>query len=154
MLNQKKTIKKGNARFDVKSIKNKGRITSRRVVHIAEDLSWNYGSDVVVYDVRSKSPFVSYFVVCSAANKERLKALNNAARETLYDNYKTIDHTEGKNDSQWILIDAKDVVVHLFTKEEREHFALDERYQDCPHKVVRAKKEPVYRKKKRRNMAE
>ncbi len=146
MLNTKKTR---TPKFQIKDIKNKGRITSARALHIAEDLSWNYGSDVVVYDVREKSPFVSYFIVCSAVNKERLKALSNAARETLYDNYKTIDHTEGRNDSQWILIDAKDVVVHLFTKEERDHFALDERYQDCPHKIVKATKEPVYRKKKR-----
>lgn len=146
MLNKKKTIK---PKLNIKDISNKGRITSQRALHIAEDLSWNYGSDVVVYDVREKSPFVSYFVVCSAVNKERLKALYNAARETLYDNYKMIDHTEGRNDSQWILIDAKDIVIHLFTKDEREHFALDERYLDCPHKVVKALKEPVYRKKKR-----
>ena len=146
MLNKKKTIK---PKLNIKDISNKGRITSQRALHIAEDLSWNYGSDVVVYDVREKSPFVSYFVVCSAVNKERLKALYNAARETLYDNHKTIDHTEGRNDSQWILIDAKDIVIHLFTKDEREHFALDERYLDCPHKVVKALKEPVYRKKKR-----
>lgn len=146
MLNKKKTIK---PKLNIKDISNKGRITSQRALHIAEDLSWNYGSDVVVYDVREKSPFVSYFVVCSAVNKERLKALYNAARETLYDNYKAIDHTEGRNDSQWILIDAKDIVIHLFTKDEREHFALDERYLDCPHKVVKALKEPVYRKKKR-----
>ena len=60
MLNKKKTIK---PKLNIKDISNKGRITSQRALHIAEDLSWNYGSDVVVYDVREKSPFVSYFVL-------------------------------------------------------------------------------------------
>jgi ribosome-associated protein len=127
----------------------KGSIKSARALHIAADLSWNYGDDVIVYDVRDKSPFVSYYIVCSATNDRRLRSLVQTAKESLYDNYKELDHTEGRNDSNWILLDAKDIVIQLFIKDERKAVDLDSLYQDCPHKIVKATEEPVYRKRKR-----
>lgn len=131
------------------TIQDKGRITSNRAIHIAEDLSWNYGEDVVVYDVRNNSPFVSYYIVATASNETRLRSLIQTAKETLYDNYKQLDHTEGGRESTWILLDAKDVVIQLFTRDERKRVGLDALYQECPHKVVKAMEEPKYRKKKR-----
>lgn len=125
----------------------KGTIKSAHLLHMAQDLSWNYGEDVVIYDVRDRTPFVSYYLVASAANDHRLGLLVTAAKDTLNDNYYDLKHTEGRNDSKWILLDAADVVVQLFTKEERNRIAFDELYQDCPHQVVKALKEPVYRRK-------
>lgn len=132
-----------------KKLEDKGRITSQRALHIASDLSWNYGEDVVVYDVRERTPYVSYFILASASNDRRLRALVQTAKDSLYDNFKDVDHTEGKNDSNWILIDAKDVVVHLFTKDERKRVDMDVLYEECPHKIVKVTEEPVYRKRKK-----
>jgi ribosome-associated protein len=130
-------------------IVNKGSITSKRAIHIASDISWNYGEDVVIYDVRNNSPFVSYYIVATASNEHRLKALINIAEEALYDNYKILDHKEGRNGSKWYLLDAKDIVIQLFTKDERERVGFDELYKDVPHKIIKAEVEPVYRRKKR-----
>ena len=127
----------------------KGTITSQRALHVAEELSYNYGSDVIVYDVHNRTPYVSYYIVASAENDRRLQALQATAKDALYANYKEIDHTEGRNDSKWILIDAKDFVIQLFTKEERRRVDFDSLYMDCPHKLVIQKEEPQYRKRKR-----
>lgn len=128
---------------------NKGVVRTVRPIHIALDLSWNYGENVVVYDVREKTPYVSYYIVASAQTERRLNSLVQTAKDSLYDNYKEIDHVEGRNGSKWILIDAKDIVIQLFTREERNRVDFDALYQDCPHKVVEADKEPVYRRRKR-----
>ncbi len=128
---------------------NKGRISALRPIHIAEELSWNYGDDVVVYDVRNNTPFVSYYIVASASNDHRLKALLETSKEALYSNYKELKHVEGKNESKWILVDGGDVVIQLFTKDERKRVAFDELYQNTPHKLVKALEEPVYRKRKK-----
>lgn len=145
-ISKKKTapLTKDKARYT-----NKGRITSARVLHVAEELSWNYGKDVVVYDVRKKTPYVSYYIVASANNDRRLQALVATADEALYDNFFDLGHKEGRNDSTWILLDAKTVVVQLFTEEMRDHVDFDALYEDCPHKVVVADKEPKYRKRKK-----
>jgi len=127
----------------------KGTIPSQRALHIAQELSYNYGEDVIVYDVRNRTPYVSYYIVATAENDRRLQALVSTAKEALYANYKDIDHTEGKNDSRWILIDANDVILQLFTKEERKRVDFDSLYMDCPHKLVIQKEEPVYRKRKK-----
>lgn len=127
----------------------KGSITNKRPLHMAEDLSYNFGEDVVVYDVRNNSPFVSFYVVASAKNETRLRALVQSAKDTIYDNYHEVDHVEGRNDSNWILIDCKDIVVQLFSKEERERVGFDQLYKDCPHKIVKVTDEPVYRRRKK-----
>ena len=128
---------------------NKGRISATRPIHVAEDLSWNYGKDVIVYDVRKVTPYVCYYIVASAQNDRRLRALVSAAEESLYDNYYDLHHKEGRNGSTWILLDAKQVVIQLFTEDMRREVDFDSLYADCPHKVVEAKSEPKYRKRKR-----
>lgn len=128
---------------------NKGSIKSVRATHIAQDLSWNYGVDVVIYDVRDLTPFISYYIVASAENDYRLKALMATAKDSLYENYKTIKTIEGKHDSKWILMDAGDIVIQLFTKEERRRVGFDELYKDAPHKIIVAKEEPVYKRRKK-----
>lgn len=141
-------LKKTNAKKKF-VLENKGTIRNMRPLHIAEDLSYNFGEDVVVYDVRNNSPFVSFYVVASSQNERRLRALVQTAKETIYDNYHEVDHVEGKNDSNWWLIDCKDIVVQLFTKEERERVGFDQLYQDVPHKIVKMTEEPVYRRRKK-----
>ncbi len=143
-------LKKTNAKKKF-VLENKGTIRNKRPLHIAEDLSYNFGEDVVVYDVRNNSPFVSFYVVASSQNERRLRALVQTAKETIYDNYHEVDHVEGKNDSNWWLIDCKDIVVQLFTKEERERVGFDQLYQDVPHKIVKVTEEPVYRRRKKEN---
>ena len=132
-----------------KEFQSRGRITATRPIHVAEDLSWNYGKDVIVYDVRKKTPYVSYYIVASAQNDRRLRALVSTAEESLYDNFYDLDHKEGRNDSTWILLDAKQVVVQLFTEDMRKEVDFDALYEDCPHVLVKAEKEPKYRKRAR-----
>ena len=124
-------------------------IKSARVRHVAEELSWNYGADVVIYDVRERTPYVSYYIVCTAGNEYRLQSLAQTADEALYDNFFELHHKEGRNGSTWILLDAKTVVVQLFTKEMRDHVKFDELYQDCPHEVILCEKEPKYPKRRK-----
>ncbi len=132
-------------------IEKRGYIASKRARHIAGDLSWNFGEDVVIYDVRKKSPYVSYYIVASASNDRRLQALKSAAEETIYDNYLEVHHVEGRNGSTWILVDAGQFVIQLFTKSMRNEVNFDGLYKDCPSLPVEAMEEPVYRKKKRPN---
>jgi len=134
-------------------LKDKGTIRAMRPLHIAQELSYNWGEDVVVYDVRNQSPFVSYYIVATAKNDFRLDALVSTAKDALYENYQTIDHVEGKHDSRWVLIDAGPIVLQLFTPEERKRVAFDELYENVPHKIVLQKTEPKYRKKKLPNVS-
>jgi ribosome-associated protein len=127
---------------------NLGTIRDLKPIHVAQELSFGFGDDVVIYDVRERTPFVSFYIVATAANDKRLKALTATGEQALYDSFEDVDHVEGRNDSQWILIDAHDIVLQLFTKEERKRVDLDSLYRNCPHKTVVQESKPVYRKRK------
>lgn len=92
--------------------------------------------DVRVYDVTSLTPFMDSMVVCSTTNIRQ----NNAIAQNIKDRLKEAGficdmHIEGASSSKWLLIDLKDVVVHLFVKEERQVYQLDRLYSDVPVKV-------------------
>ena len=131
------------------NIEDKGVIDDQKMINIASDLSYNHGDDVIIYDVREKSPFLSYYIVVSYSNESRLKKGDSVAEESLYNNNIVIDHKEGKNKSRWILIDGKEVVLQLFLKDERKRIDFDSLYLDCPHKVIVSEKEIDYEKREK-----
>ena len=131
------------------NIEDKGVIDDQKMINIASDLSYNHGDDVIIYDVREKSQFLSYYIVVSYSNESRLKKGVSVAEESLYNNNIVIDHKEGKNKSRWILIDGKEVVLQLFLKDERKRIDFDSLYLDCPHKVIVSEKEIDYEKREK-----
>ena len=131
------------------NIEDKGVIDDQKMINIASDLSYNHGDDVIIYDVREKSPFLSYYIVVSYSNESRLKKGVSVAEESLYNNNIVIDHKEGKNKSRWILIDGKEVVLQLFLKDERKWIDFDSLYLDSPHKVIVSEKEINYEKREK-----
>ena len=131
------------------NIEDKGVIDDQKMINIASDLSYNHGDDVIIYDVREKSPFLSYYIVVSYSNESRLKKGVSVAEESLYNNNIDIDHKEGKNKSRWILIDGKEVVLQLFLKDERKRIDFDSLYLDSPHKVIVSEKEINYEKREK-----
>ena len=131
------------------NIEDKGVIDDQKMINIASDLSYNHGDDFIIYDVREKSPFLSYYIVVSYSNESRLKKGVSVAEESLYNNNIVIDHKEGKNKSRWILIDGKEVVLQLFLKDERKRIDFDSLYLDSPHKVIVSEKEINYEKREK-----
>ncbi len=126
------------ARTDKEAVvlKDKGRIRSKKVMNVALRLAAERGEDTVIYDVSSRNPLVRYAIITSGASDRRLESLTQEAEAALKDNGFVVDHVEGKNGSQWFLVDASSVVVHAFSREERERVKLDALYAPLPHKTI------------------
>lgn len=82
-------------------------------------------SDIEIYDMREKSPFFDYLIISSATSDRQLQAAINHVQDDLAENNFPQPRIEGKNSNSWILIDAKDIVINVFTKEEREYYNLE-----------------------------
>ena len=84
------------------------------------------GEDITVYDVTTSSPICSYIVICTMLNGRHGKALGEALIEMQEKLGERVRHLEGGEKDSWILIDLNDIIVHLFTREERERVNLDQ----------------------------
>lgn len=82
-------------------------------------------SDIEIYDMREKSPFYDYLIISSATSDRQLQAAISHIQDDLAKNDFPQPRIEGKNSNSWVLIDAKDIVVNVFTKEEREYYNLE-----------------------------
>lgn len=97
----------------------------KKIEVIVEALESVNLSDIEVYDMREKSPFYDYLIISSATSDRQLQAAITHINNDLAENEYPQPRVEGKNSNSWVLIDAKDIVVNVFTKEEREYYNLE-----------------------------
>lgn len=91
------------------------------------------GEDIDVIDMSTANPLVEYYVVCTASNSRRVNAIKESVVEAIEKLGMKIHHTEGKNDSEWVLVDAYDIVVHIFSPDARRRFDFESLFKDLPH---------------------
>jgi ribosome-associated protein len=93
---------------------------------IVDLLSERQAEDVVLLDIHQLATFTDYFVIATALNERHMTALIDAfdkelAREGLH-----YLHREGEADSGWVLVDFGSVIVHVFSREDRARYNLEE----------------------------
>ena len=70
--------------------------------------------------------FADYFVICSGNSTTQIKALSDEVEYVMKNDYQIYaDHVEGHNSNRWVLIDFRDVVVHVFHPEDRANYDLE-----------------------------
>ncbi len=85
--------------------------------------------DIIVIDVRDKTPLNDYHVICSASNPRKMASIRDEIEVQVLAAGSKLHHTEGAPESGWILVDAFDVIVHIFSPEERERIKLEELFK-------------------------
>ncbi len=88
--------------------------------------------DIVVYDMRSHSPFFDHVVLSSANNPRQLKAALNRLKKAADEQGGERLRFEGAEGARWVLVDWNDVVVNIFTKEERAYYNIERMWHDIP----------------------
>jgi ribosome-associated protein len=80
---------------------------------------------IMVLDLRHTSAFTDVFVVCTGQNARQVKAIVDSVEEALKALGQRAIAVEGYRGSEWVLVDYFDFVVHVFTPETREFYALE-----------------------------
>jgi ribosome-associated protein len=90
--------------------------------------------DIVVIDVAEQLAITDAFVIASASNERQVVAVVDAVEEALLNLPEKVKpvRREGERQGRWVLLDYIDVVVHIQHAEEREFYALDKLWKDCP----------------------
>jgi ribosome-associated protein len=90
--------------------------------------------DIVVIDVADQLVITDAFVLASAGNERQVIAIVDAIEEQLLklpEKAKPV-RREGERQGRWVLLDYVDIVVHVQHTDEREYYALDRLWKDCP----------------------
>ena len=84
-------------------------------------------------DLREISTFTDFFVICSAASEPQLKAIAGEIEARLKEDHKIrAAAVDGFPASQWIVLDYLQVVVHVFHREKRAFYSLEDLWGDAP----------------------
>ncbi len=84
--------------------------------------------DVKVYDMTSKTPFYDYAVIASANTPRQAQAAANYLKDDAIKDGLTLRNNVPTTESNWFLVDLNEVIVHIFVKETRAFYNLDEMY--------------------------
>ena len=104
---------------------------SRETAKLAcEALADKKGEDIRVIDIAGISVLADYFIIANGNNANQLTAMEDAVDEAMYTNGVHQKQVEGTGNSTWILMDYQDIIVHLFSKEDRQFYDLDRIWRD------------------------
>ncbi len=87
--------------------------------------------DIVMLDTRHVCSFADYFVICSGSSTRQIQAIWQEICQTLERGGVKPHHTEGAADSGWILLDLGEVIVHIFSSDQRDYYRLDELWHEA-----------------------
>jgi ribosome-associated protein len=87
--------------------------------------------DLKMLDVHGLTDVTDFMVLATSTGERHLKALAGAAREAVRSAGRSLLGTEGEEASGWIVVDAGEVVAHLFTRRLRAYYDLDGLWADA-----------------------
>lgn len=92
---------------------------------IVDKLSEKKGEDIKVIDISEISIMADYFIIVNGNNINQVHALADYIEDELAKMSIKADHIEGYGNANWILMDFKDFIIHIFDKESRNFYDLE-----------------------------
>lgn len=93
-------------------------------------LSEKKAEDIRIIDISEISVIADYFIIASGSNANQLQAMQDSVDEQLYKAGYHVKQIEGNQRSSWILMDYSDIIVHIFSKEDRLFYDLERIWRD------------------------
>ncbi len=87
--------------------------------------------DIIVIDMEKASVLYDAFIICSADNMRLSKSLVDYLEVMADQKGYVINSVAGAGESDWVLIDAQDVIVHIFSGNARHVYNLEKLWSDC-----------------------
>ena len=96
------------------------------------------GKEIVILDLREiENTVCDYFIICEGTSNTQVNAIVNSIQKKVSKELKDNPwHVEGADNAEWVLIDYVDVVVHVFNKETREYYNIEELWEDAKSTLV------------------
>ena len=104
---------------------------SRKMTELVIDaLEEKKAEDITILDISEISVLADYFVIADGNNRNQVQAMADSVEEALGRAGYEPNHIEGYQTANWILMDYKDVIIHVFSKEDRGFYDLERIWRD------------------------
>ncbi len=90
------------------------------------------GQQIVAFDVSDQLAITDAFLLATGSNDRQVKAIVEEVEDKLREAGAKPDRREGERDGRWVLLDYGEIVVHVQHEEERQFYALERLWRDCP----------------------
>lgn len=88
-------------------------------------------SDIILVDITSKSSFADYLVIATGGSERQVGTLSEEIDNQFAKDGIIAKSIEGKQNSGWILMDFGDVIVNIFSAEQRDRYQIEKIWSDC-----------------------
>ena len=92
---------------------------------VINTLDLNKAQDIVTIDLKDKSSMADYMIIASGTSSRHIQSLSEQVLEKLKDNGIKNSKIEGKESSEWKLVDGIDLIIHIFHPEKRKFYELE-----------------------------
>ena len=115
-----------------------GRKSDVLVKIIIESIKQHKGKEVVSLDLREiETAVCDFFIICHGTSNTHIASIAENVRKEISKQMKEKPwHTEGEANKEWVLIDYFNVVVHIFNKEKRDFYKLENLWADANIKYI------------------
>ena len=97
---------------------------------IIKTLDLNKAHDIVSIDLKDKSSMADFMIIASGTSSRHIQSLSEQVLEKLKDNGLKDSKIEGKESSEWKLVDGIDLIVHIFHPEKRKFYELEKMWSE------------------------
>lgn len=103
------------------------------ITYIIQGIEDVKGNQIEIIDLREiENTVCDYFIVCSGNSNTQVDAIESSVRKVVSKALQDKPwHVEGLENSQWVLMDYVDVVVHIFQKQIREYYDIESLWGDA-----------------------
>ncbi|MDE7314059.1 MAG: ribosome silencing factor [Eubacterium sp.] len=106
-------------------------MSSKEMAKIAyHALSDKKAENIQIIDISGISVLADYFVIADGTNQNQIEAMRDAVEEALYKAGVQVKQVEGNRSSSWLLMDYGEIIVHVFSKEDRLFYDLERIWGD------------------------
>lgn len=88
--------------------------------------------EIIALDVSERLVLTDVFLVMSGATDRQVRAIVDAVDEAMHTEGAKAVRKEGQSEARWVLMDYEDIIVHVQQTEDREFYALERLWKDCP----------------------
>ena len=97
---------------------------------IINTLDFNKAQNIISIDLKDKSLMADYMIIASGTSSRHIQSLSEQVLEKFKDNGIRESKIEGKDSTEWKLVDGIDLIVHIFHPEKRKFYELEKMWSE------------------------